>query len=92
MKDNIVEKIELFEKMKSMSKDELIDYMGTVKIASNICNVVGISAVMLALVFTNIYMLSIAGVVLWGFGQLAVGADVTKAFINNLLETKFNGK
>lgn len=86
------EKIELFEKMKSMSKDELIEYMGTVKIASNICNVAGISAIMVALVFTNIYVLSISALALWGFGQLAVGADVTKAFINNLLETKFNGK
>ena len=87
-----MEKIELFEKMKSMSKDELIEYMGTVKIASNICNVAGISAVLLALAFTNVYMLCIAGVALWGFGQLAVGADVTKAFITILLETKFSGK
>lgn len=90
--DNIMENIELFEKMKSMPKDELIEYMGTVKLARNICNVIGISTVLLALTYTNIFVLSITGLVLWGFGQLAVGADVTQAFIVNLLETKFSGK
>lgn len=87
-----MEKIELFENMKSMSKDELNDYMSTVKFARNICNVAGVTAVLLALTFTNVYMVIFACIVLWVFGQIAVGTDVTQDFIVKLLETKFSDK
>lgn len=87
-----MEKIELFENMKSMSKDELNDYMNTVKFARNICNVAGVTAVLLALTFTNVFVVVLACIVLWFFSQMAVGADVTQAFIINLLETKFSDK
>lgn len=91
-KDNIMEDIELFKKMKTMSRDELISYSMSVTIAKWLLNIIGVGAVLLSLFFTNISTMLVACLVFWVVGGMAVGADTTQDFIGNLLATKFNDK
>lgn len=83
-----MEKIELFEQMKTMSKDELLRYLGSVRDANIICNLVCGSAVLFFLLFTNIYtfIFTIASILF--FTKLSVGLDTTKSYINELLKKK----
>ncbi len=80
---------DLFDKIKIMSKDELIVEKGLVKIAGRICTSVGVASVFFALVFTNIYTIIFVSAVLYFVGQIAVIADELKVCINDLLETKY---
>lgn len=91
MKDNS-EQPELFDKMMTMSKAELEGYLSTVKFAKHLCNFAGISAVLLALFFPNIYMVMLSMAVLWAFSNLAVGADKTRDFALALMEKKYKDK
>ena len=53
MKDNTTDR-ELFEKLNSMSKDELESFLLTARISSFCCAVAGISMSLIAMLFTNV--------------------------------------
>lgn len=88
----MMDKIKLFEDMKTMSKDELLSYMTSVNATSWICDIAGVSFVMLSLMYPSLITFAATGFVFWLFGGMAVGATHTRNYINKLLETKFKDK
>jgi hypothetical protein len=79
---------DLFEKMKSMSKAELEDHYDISIIAGRVLNIAGITAILLALIFSNVFVIGLAAFSTYILGQLAVGIDETKAYIIGLIEQK----
>ena len=80
---------DLFEKMKSMSKTELEDHYDISIIAGRVLNIAGVSTILFALIFSNIFVIGLASFGAYILGQLAVGIDETKAYITELLEKKY---
>lgn len=80
---------DLFKRMNTMSFDELTGYISTTKLAGKICAFSGISAILLALIFMNLYVVTLSGVVLYFFGKMAVGCDEIFKHATNLLEKKY---
>jgi hypothetical protein len=79
----------LFEKMKNMSKEELQDFYDTSGIAGRILHVLGISSILLALIFSNVFVITLSAISVYIVGQMSVGIDETKAYITELLEKKY---
>ena len=80
---------ELLQRMHTMSSDELNGYISTTKLAGKICAFSGISAILLALIFTNVFVITLTGVVLYFFGKMAVGCDEIFKHATALLEKKY---
>lgn len=78
----------LLDKMKSMSAQELEDHYNISIVAGRLLNFAGISAILLALIFSNVVVISLAVVGVYVFGQLAVGIDEVKVYITDLLNQK----
>lgn len=79
----------LFEKMKTMTKEELESYYDTTGSAGRLMNFLGVGLFFTALVFSEVtwvVVLSLIGV--YVVVQMAMGIDEAKAHIINILETK----
>ena len=81
------EESELLQKMKTMSKAELADYMHVSNVSSRICAVIGIGSMLLALIFTNVFTVAVAALVVYVAGQIACGVDELKAHISFLINS-----
>lgn len=79
----------LFEKMKTMSQEELGSHYDTTIIVARILNIAGVGAILLALIFSNIFVTGFAVISAYILSQLAVGIDETKAYITDILEKKY---
>ena len=80
---------DLYEKMKSMSKAELESHYDISITAGRMLNVAGVSTILLALIFSNAFVIGLACCGAYVLGQLAVGIDETKEYIISLLEKKY---
>jgi hypothetical protein len=78
----------VFEKMKLMSTEELEEHYGISIIAGRILNVAGVATILLALIFSNVFVIGLASFGAYVLGQLSVGIDETKAYITELIKQK----
>lgn len=85
----MTDKPDLFTKMKSMSTEELESHYDISIIAGRMLSIAGITAILLALIFSNVFVIGLAACGTYILGQLAVGIDETKAYIAGLLEKKY---
>ena len=83
---------DLFERMKTMQRGELESFLLTAKITSRCASVIGVSAILLMMVFPGIIVAAIASATIILVGNIAVGSDTIKAFINDTLEKNFSDK
>jgi hypothetical protein len=81
---------DLINKMKTMTSTELGEYMHISKVTGNAVSVMGVGSILLALVYTNIFTVLIAGIVMFVGGQFACGVDEFAAHISALLNAKIN--
>jgi hypothetical protein len=79
----------LFDKMKTMSAEELTGFYSTSRTIGGILHVAGISLILLMLLFPNIVVLTLLGIGTYIVSQFAVGIDEAKAYITKLLEEKY---
>ena len=78
---------ELFQKMKTMSKEELADYMHVSIVSSRVCSAIGIGSILLALIFTNALTVPLAAIIVYITSQIACGVDELKAHISFLINS-----
>lgn len=83
---------DLKTRLENMSKSELEEFTTVAVITEKACSVVGIGAIVFAFMFPGLVSAFFAFIILYVFGNLATGADNAKAFIKNLMETKFKDK
>ena len=84
------EENELMKKMRTMPKEELMEYMHISNVSGRVCNVAGVGMILIALIFTNVFTICLAAAVVYIAGQIACGVDDLKNHINLLMETKIN--
>ena len=75
----------LLNRMKTMTDDDLIGYLGSVNFIRRCCTIAGISAILLILITPAFYTYFIAAVTLYVLGKTAVHADNTRSYILGLL-------
>lgn len=78
---------EIIEQIKGMPKNELAQFVNTVKFISNVCSVFGIAAAFLIFVDPGLFLLS--AVVIYMSANVAVSSDTVYKFSKQYLETKF---
>lgn len=91
MKDNMTEQ-DLKTRLENMSKDELKEFLSIASISGKACTITGIGSIIIALLYPSLITGIITFIILYIFGNLAVGADNAQAFTKKLLEIKFKDK
>ena len=84
------EENELMRKMRTMPKEELMEYMHISNVSGRACNIVGIGMILMALIFTNVFTICLAAAVVYIAGQIACGVDDLKNHIDGLMKAKIN--
>lgn len=78
----------LFEKMKTMSVNELRGFYSTSRTISILLHIAGVSAIFFMLTIPNMFIFILLIIGVYVLAQFAVGIDETKAHIIYLLEKK----
>ena len=74
-------KEELFAKLKTFDKDELIQYYTSAIVANRAINVLGITVILLMLMYTSVLTIITGGIAAYIFANLGVGLNETIEFI-----------
>jgi len=85
-------KSSLFERMKTMTIEELLSYKTSAKIAGRICAISGILNILLMLIFPNILVYLTMGISLYCFAKLSIGIDIASNHVQDLLDKKVKAR
>ncbi len=76
----------LMSKLKRMNREQLAEYARAAKLAAGIINVLGVTTILLALIFPNIFMIVGAVWLVFEFGKASSQIAETKEYIRSRLD------
>jgi len=62
--------------------------MSSVKIAKVVCNVAGVTSILMSLILTNTFMVFLTGIILYFFGNMAVEVDRTSVLVKEQMRKR----
>jgi hypothetical protein len=78
---------DLLQKIKTMSKEELADFLYITTIAGRLFTILGVGMILLALVFTNVFTIPLAMIIVYIASQYACSVDEVKEHIEQLINS-----
>jgi uncharacterized membrane protein YdbT with pleckstrin-like domain len=82
----------LFDRLKTMPKEELRGYLLTTNAIDWVASIAGISAIFFTLVYTSLTAICVTLIILYVFGETSVNMGALKTHIKLLIETKTKDK